>query len=629
MKLRWKPRTSLFARMSLLFGLLVTVPLVISGMVLSLAGWRSVYESGSEVAIIGTQAVEQSADVFQKEAEKKMTEAGSKVADLGKERLQATSDQALEIGKQAFNRNAGLITERGQEAVSGATRNVVEVGENRLKSSLGDLAAANSKSLQLLERSFSEGMEKKLQNSDAPIRENLESSSRRSWELSAERRLLAVKDRMGLLQSNIQLSLQYPLNTREIIYPDKDDLEPTRRALQLVLKNRPEVVRAVLAADTGSEWARVPDTDPAVGEDVDWFKAGSRERKTFDAIQAAPSAVSLEPLWYDERTKLWLRRITTKVPVPVEARPEAMMPAPAADGVPVKRDPVPFIVVDFRLDKVVDEVTRELPEGLNLLVIHAGSGKVLSDTSMKENPALVKSILEKLPSGEEAAPFEKKPRDFELIQEDGSKLLARALLWETPDNCWTVVTQPESVILKPLIAMQNGIRNAWRGSLDKVNSESKQLIKDRTKVTLNLREQLVAKTKAELAKRKEQEQIKVANDLKRYQKQMAEGLQKELQPKLAELRARAGEGMERAAAERAADAFKQVKLASDQWTKDSGDSIQHNAQLVANRTAGRMLSYSIWLIPLFLVLALFLATLTARSLVRPINQLVKGTQALA
>ncbi|HEU4752086.1 MAG TPA: histidine kinase dimerization/phospho-acceptor domain-containing protein, partial [Armatimonadota bacterium] len=35
-----------------------------------------------------------------------------------------------------------------------------------------------------------------------------------------------------------------------------------------------------------------------------------------------------------------------------------------------------------------------------------------------------------------------------------------------------------------------------------------------------------------------------------------------------------------------------------------------------------------WLIPLFLILALFLATLTARSLVKPINQLVKGTEAL-
>ena len=49
---------------------------------------------------------------------------------------------------------------------------------------------------------------------------------------------------------------------------------------------------------------------------------------------------------------------------------------------------------------------------------------------------------------------------------------------------------------------------------------------------------------------------------------------------------------------------------------------------VANRPPQSLMN-SAWLIPLFLVLALFLATLTARSLVKPINQLVGATQALA
>lgn len=630
MKLRWKPRTSLFARMSLLFGLLVTVPLVISGMVLSLAGWRSVYESGSEVATIGTQAVELSADVFQREAQKKMSEAGSNVADLGKKRLQDTSDKALEIGKRAFDKNAGLITERGQTAVSGATRTVVEEGKKRLEVSLSNLAAANSKSLTLLEGRFTEGMEKELQGSDASVRESLESSSRRSWELSAERRLSAVKDRMLLIQNNIQIGLQYPLNTVEVVLPDPTNPKDTARGLGIVSKNRTEVVRVVLVSSTGSEVARIPDNDPAIGEDVDWFKEGSRERKTFDAIQANASALNLEPIWYDERSKVWVRRIVHKVAVPSQdVRPTTMMAAPGANGMPVKLLPVPFIVVDFRVDKVVDEVTRELPEAMNLMVIHPGAARVVTDTSAAPNPGLLKSILEKLPTGTEAEPFEKKPRDFELVQEDGSKLLARALRWEAPDNCWTVVTQPESVILKPLIAMQNGIRNAWRQSLDKVNGESKQLIQKRTEHALKLRKQLIGEAEARLAEHERREKARVETDLRRYQQQMASGLEQELKPQLQTLREKAGEGMEKEAAARAKEAFDKVKLASDQWTKSSGEDIQRNSQQVANRAAGRMLSYSIWLIPLFLILALFLATLTARSLVRPINQLVKGTQALA
>jgi len=615
--------------MSLLFGLLVTVPLVISGMVLSLAGWRGVFESGDEVAQIGAQAVELSADRFQKEAGDKMRDAGRNVAELGKQRLQTTSDKALAIGQKAFDRNAGLITQRGQTAVAGATKTVVRVGKEQLKSSLDGLAAANSNSLQVVVTGIGKGMERELKDPPAVARENLESSLRRSWELSAERRLVAVKDRMGLLQSNIQLGLVYPLNTREIISPDKGDLEATRRSLLIVGRNRPEVVRTVLVADTGSEWTRVPDTDPAVVEDVDWFKSASRERKTFDALQSSASAISVEPVWYEEASKLWLRRIVHKVPVIPDGRPEAMMPAPGANGAPVKSLPVPFVVVDLRLDKVVDEVTRELPEGMSLLIVQPGSGKVISDTNPKDNPALIKSILEKLPTGEEAEQFEKKPRDFELMQEDGTKLLVRALRWETPDNCWTVVTQPEAVVLKPLIAVQNGIRGAWSQSLTTINRESKRLIQTQTAVAQKLRTKLIEESDAQLAKLERQEQEKVAADLKRYRLEMAASLQKELKPQLQTLREEAGKGMETEAAARANDAFEKVKSASDRWSKSSAADIQSRSQQVANRTAGRMLSYSIWLIPLFLVLALFLATLTARSLVRPINLLVKGTQALA
>src|SRR5436305_220539 len=49
MKLRWTTRTSLFARMSLLFGLLVTVPLIISGVVLRAMGRQVEQRSASPV----------------------------------------------------------------------------------------------------------------------------------------------------------------------------------------------------------------------------------------------------------------------------------------------------------------------------------------------------------------------------------------------------------------------------------------------------------------------------------------------------------------------------------------------------------------------------------------------------
>jgi PAS domain S-box-containing protein len=629
MKPFWTNRTTLFARMSLLFGLLVTVPLVISGIVLSIAGWNSVNESGDDVAKVGALVVDRSASGFQREAKLKMGEAGQAVAAIGKDRLQKSSEKAVQLGKDAVVQNSERVTLRGQKAVASATDAVVSEGKRRLESSLGDLSKANRESLGLVNQTFSAGMERELKDSDAAIRERLETPNRRSWEVSADRRITTVQDRLVLLQNILQNKLQYPLNTWGVIYHIPE--EATQR-LQFVSKNQPEVVRVVLVNSTGSETSRVPETDLAAGEEIDWAaKENARERKTFDAIQAATTVLIPEPITFDERSKLWVRRLVHKVPLPPEQKPEMVMPPPDADGmaVMVKPQPVPFVVVDLRVDKIVEDIGRDLPEGMTLHVIQAGTGKIIGSSDPKDTGANVKSILEKLPTGEPAKQFEAKARDFDFTLPDNSKVLGRAMYWDELDNCWTVVTQPESVVLKPLIALREGIQSAWQQSLNKVNGESGRLIQGRTDAARAIREQLLREAAEKLAAHKRAEQIKVQRDLADYRKQLVKDLDTQLELQIKELREKAGAGMDAEASKKAAEAFDKVKRASDVATTHSKTEIQDQSRIVANRAAGKMLSYSAWLIPLFLVLALFLATLTARSLVRPINQLVKGTQALA
>src|SRR6185436_2170987 len=89
MKLRWTTRTSLFARMSLLFGLLVTVPLIISGIVLSVAGRQGVIQSGNEVAKIGQTAVSTAAD---------------SVKSVAGETLRKTADKNVEVTATHLNK---------------------------------------------------------------------------------------------------------------------------------------------------------------------------------------------------------------------------------------------------------------------------------------------------------------------------------------------------------------------------------------------------------------------------------------------------------------------------------------------------------------------------------------------
>ncbi|HTE18620.1 MAG TPA: ATP-binding protein, partial [Armatimonadota bacterium] len=110
---------------------------------------------------------------------------------------------------------------------------------------------------------------------------------------------------------------------------------------------------------------------------------------------------------------------------------------------------------------------------------------------------------------------------------------------------------------------------------------------------------------------------------------LSKDLEAELNSEARNLGVKAGDSMVKQAMLRAGKADRAVKEVARTATAGASREISDRARQVANRAARQMLANSTWLIPLFLVLALFLATLTARSLVRPINQLVRGTQALA
>ena len=107
MKLRWTTRTSLFARMSLLFGLLVTVPLIISGIVLSLAGRQGVIRSGNAVASLGQGAVDQAAQRVKRVAGDTLTKTAGKNIDVSANSL----DEALQ-GAKDEGHNAHQYLER-------------------------------------------------------------------------------------------------------------------------------------------------------------------------------------------------------------------------------------------------------------------------------------------------------------------------------------------------------------------------------------------------------------------------------------------------------------------------------------------------------------------------------------
>ncbi|HEU4752463.1 MAG TPA: hypothetical protein VFU47_05085, partial [Armatimonadota bacterium] len=232
---RWKGRTSLFARMSRLFGLLVTVPLVISGLVLSLAGREVVFDIGKAVAGIGSQAVKENATEFNRVARSNLRAAANDIRDLGKERLKATSQKAVEAGTKAVADNTQRIKDRGQEAVGDATRAMSNAAGGAVRSSFQELRQLNQEAIKTLSKDFRWQVRTELDQSTQAIRENLRRSVKNSWQLSADRRALAVRDYVARSVSELQLRLEYPLRTTPIVRAQ--DPAPAKKVLTAIRKS--------------------------------------------------------------------------------------------------------------------------------------------------------------------------------------------------------------------------------------------------------------------------------------------------------------------------------------------------------------------------------------------------------
>ncbi len=623
MEKKGRIRTSLFARMSLLFGLLVTVPLVISGIVLSMAGWNSLYQSQSEIAKSGAGVVQRTADSFKEVAEDRLTTAAEKVADEGRDRLKETSGQTLDAGKEAFKSNTGLMKQQGRAAVEKATQEMVKVADHALDQSLNDLDTLNQQALNLLAKNFSDRMSVALQEESSPVPQKLEETLLNAWRPTADRRVYAVRDFAERAVSQVFFRLQIPVQVQQVVR-----LQPEAGQFleKYVRRNMPDIVRVVLVSPTGTEVTRIPETE----KEEDW--AETETLKLIQSADAASATFITEPLRLDERTKKWIRRMAHKIPV--EQLSKGVIPSDAAMAMAEKDippQPVPFLVVDYSYDNLVIEATGGTPaNGMQIYVIHADSGLVISaiDRSKINFPA--QRLLDNLPKGEEALEYSRdKTRWFTYTAgPDNVRMQGVAHYWAT-DRAWVVVVQPDAEVKQPATELKEGIQKAWNQALENVKDVNASFISEQVETARRNREETRRAASKRMHQVEEQQKAEVAQGLNRSQAVVIERLEKDLEKKVKELRDNAGKDMGEKARELASAAIKSVDFQASISVEKAKVEIDETAGTIARQAAKQMLLNSAWLIPLFLVLALFLATLTSRSLVRPIDRLVKGTQLLA
>lgn len=626
MTFRWGASTSLFRRMSGLFGLLVTVPLIISGIVLSLAGWRVVYDNRDSMARAGHDALGMATAKYQQTAQSTLKKGAQDVAETGKTELQHTSDQLAETARAAARENAKSLYTDGETAVKQATQKVAEVGAGSLNDSLGALATMSEKSIRETNQQFQRSMQSKLTASQGTIQQNLRDATFHTWDISVARRLGAIQEAETRQENKLVLKLQVPLKMVAVLRTP-DEAAPILNSS--VRKGMPEVARVVLVGATGTEYARVPDGDLAAGEEVDWAKPGTPEARTREALFSRDEAVLQEPVRFDPRSGLWVRRIVHKIVVSdsgTEVPPSMLMGAE-------KTTPqyMPFLVVDLSLNGVVDlGIADPLPTGMQALVVQAGTGKIISSHDPKQINTVNDSVQKELASltGKDPTQFHQdNPFKFHYSA-DGEEMLGRAVYW-TDLGCWTVLLQPRREILRPVEELEKGINQAWQDSLKQVAKESGAAL-DRSKEDWNKkREALTQHAESSMQDQASIQSNRIHATLGQSEKQVLGRLDNKIDRQVDEIKKTAGKGMVDQAGKIANDGYQSVVKNAENWTKLGDQQIDDRARNLADQAAGRMLSYSASLIPLFLVLALFLATLTARSLVKPINRLLVGTQALA
>lgn len=638
MRLRWTTRTSLFARMSLLFGLLVTVPLIISGIVLSLVGRKSVIHSGMLVANLGQHAVGQATENVRKAAGQTLQDAADQNAQESARRLNETLGAAAEKSKEVLAENSAQMSKRGTEAVRSATQHVVREGNQAISSSLSDLRALNRESLGKLSSSFSKGVESEVKSSSSPVQEKLQQTLERSWESSADRRAGSIQDYDARVQNLLVARLQFPVRNRFVI-------SPSPRAPQIlnanVFKGNPlQVVRTVVVDPDGIELLRLPETDPKANDGEDWAdpKTSPVAAATRSRFLASLEPYVVEPIRFDEQSGHWVRRVVHQVIQGETPDPPGMM-MDGADQAPVPRGKLPtgFIVVDYALDNLAEVAASDLAPKMTVVVLRAGTGEIISSWP-KQPKELGPRFLERLQkeTKDDKKPLQAPP-SVKVDYTDGDRqMLARARYWPNnprfrSDNndAWIVVAQPEKEVLEPADELEQGIKAAWKTALGKVEGNSAKFIEERSRRAEEEQGKLVRKA-TEAMHQEERYQIQtVTAGFQEDKEKLVTTFRNQLGATVAKLQDQGRDAMKKDAHKRAEMAMAQVSTEAAEETKQVREGIAVGAPRVANLTAKRMLLNSAWLIPLFLVMALFLATLTAKSLVRPINQLVKATQALA
>lgn len=612
-------RRSLFLRMFLLFGMLVTLTLAVSALLLGYTGWNSMRSSGDQVSNVGRHVLARTVAAFKSTAEEQMTGAAQQVTEAGKNELDRTLDEARQAGDNAINVVTDRMRTRGSRALTSATAAMQKVSRESLDKSLATLDRQNREALQALAIDFTRRMNAAVNKNDAGLREQLKRELQTLWDETASRRVQAVRERLGRAKSELVLRLELPLRLAAI--QNRNEEQAPRLLYEKLFKNsRQELVRAMLISRNGQEWARWPENDLRAGEEPPDWSGSPLRRQLFDG---AGRMFVTSPISWDEASDSWIVRLAHRINP--EQQPAQEAASPEADAEPVSRYGS-FIVVDMRMNNLVEQAQLERPAGgFELLAVHVPSKKVISSSTPAQINAQAAELVAQLSTAPDGAPR----KELDIVQAGFNNRRALAQYWGPEEDVWAVAIQPEAEIFQPVSEMAAGIQRAWLSSLEQVSNDANRFIGGRTADATKQKRALAQAARRRMEQHQSTLTRTVHQDLADERRAQVQSWNRDVKRAIAGIKVDAGKGMDSETAAMAAATAAAVSKNAEQELARSDEQIRRDSRTIAADATGKMLARFSFVIPLFLLLALALAALTARSLVRPINQLVSGTHAIA
>lgn len=603
-----KPTSRMFHRLMAIFSLLVAIPLAVSGALLGFSGRHAVLSSSAKLSRITERSLNTASQSMVDLATQTTERSADRLIEISQKELEALSSEQVQLSDRAVERVTTRIVGQGAEALNRTAARMVTASNEVIRRVNGELQEVHRATLetmrQRLTREFNDAF---AQSGEKILARNRQFVEQLVNGMNLERARSTTERADGLVDEAVSA-----LSTIALTLGQKEPVaDQWRRLLKEQWEPFSETVAAAAIVNTGGEVLASVNAPSAL-----FLKDKRLLTAAHQALVDGDSYVA--QLTFRGPSRRPVLHLT--VPLKGVEAPELVL---------VGLVPVRGIVVSGWGSRYAFVTTDT-----GMVVAHTFSRRRGGAANSPRRLGLFATFLhtgEKLPAEwqkvVDTIPLQ---RPFGLATWEvvpGHPLLC-AYARTTKLNWLVVTVQPRREAMKAAEESLKQNRAQLQAAAEHTVAQATALAQASLAET-RPKQELIARQAREKVQQVTRELIRqTTTDWKRTRRQVSAAIRDDVRRKSAATTAEALSAMREHARQAAEEAVKRLRERAVLLSRMAGYRAQQLAADSADEAAAQAMIRSTQLVFVFLVLAAVLAAVTARSMVRPINELVRGTQAI-